>query len=412
MLYERYLRQYATQFRKTDRDMWNYEDGCVLIGLQALYNATGDEFYYDALKTFTDRYIAEDGSIRKYNMAEYNLDYIPAGCVLFSLYARTRQQRYRIPIETLQTQLRRQPRTSVGSFWHKGIYPNQVWLDGLYMGLPYYALYESTFGDGAHFEDILLQFRNARKYLRDETTGLYYHAWNETRDVFWADPETGRSPNFWSRAIGWFLMAMADVYALLPPDHTAQRAELAALWREAIDAMLQWQDPDSGLFYQLPALPNEPGNYLETSGSLMVAYSLLKGARLGVLAGERYRRLGEQIMVGIELRQFSVHGGQVQLGGMCKGAGLGPAGNLRRNGTVAYYLSEDVVADEQKGVGVCMMAYAEYLLARKAGVLAADFPRVEIFTKEYDPILPDDPKFAAFTQARRTADKVLVAQRG
>ena len=400
MLYERYLRAYAEQFRKTDRNMWNYEDGCVLIGLRAMYQATGDNFYLNALRSFTDRYIEVDGNIRNYVAAEYNLDYIPAGCVLYTLYDKTCEPRYRKAIETLEEQLRHQPRTPCGSFWHKAIYPNQVWLDGLYMGLPFHANYAIRFGDESALDDIMLQFRNARKYLYDEKTGLYYHAWNETKDVFWADPKTGLSPNFWTRAIGWYLMALADIYGMIPDNRTDLIDEMAALWKEAIDGMLRWQEKDSGLFYQLPALPNEKRNYLETSGSLMVAYSLLKGARLDVLTEPEYRAAGEKILVGIELRKFTVHDGKVELHGICKGAGLGPTGNLRRNGTVDYYLSEYVVHDEQKGVGVCMMAYAEYLQAKQAGALTDDFPKVEIFNKEYDPIMPGDPAFIAFEKDR------------
>ena len=400
MLYERYLRAYAEQFRKTDRNMWNYEDGCVLIGLRAMYQATGDNFYLNALRSFTDRYIEVDGNIRNYVAAEYNLDYIPAGCVLYTLYDKTCEPRYRKAIETLEEQLRHQPRTPCGSFWHKAIYPNQVWLDGLYMGLPFHANYAIRFGDESALDDIMLQFRNARKYLYDEKTGLYYHAWNETKDVFWADPKTGLSPNFWTRAIGWYLMALADIYGMIPDNRTDLIDEMAALWKEAIDGMLRWQEKDSGLFYQLPALPNEKRNYLETSGSLMVAYSLLKGARLDVLTEPEYRAAGEKILVGIELRKFTVHDGKVELHGICKGAGLGPTGNLRRNGIVDYYLSEDVVHDEQKGVGVCMMAYAEYLQAKQAGALTDDFPKVEIFNKEYDPIMPGDPAFIAFEKDR------------
>ena len=400
MLYERYLRAYAEQFRKTDRNMWNYEDGCVLIGLRAMYQATGDNFYLNALRSFTDRYIEVDGNIRNYVAAEYNLDYIPAGCVLYTLYDKTCEPRYRKAIETLEEQLRHQPRTPCGSFWHKAIYPNQVWLDGLYMGLPFHANYAIRFGDESALDDIMLQFRNARKYLYDEKTGLYYHAWNETKDVFWADPKTGLSPNFWTRAIGWYLMALADIYGMIPDNRTDLIDEMAALWKEAIDGMLRWQEKDSGLFYQLPALPNEKRNYLETSGSLMVAYSLLKGARLDVLTEPEYRAAGEKILVGIELRKFTVHDGKVELHGICKGAGLGPTGNVHRNGTVDYYLSEDVVHDEQKGVGVCMMAYAEYLQAKQAGALTDDFPKVEIFNKGYDPIMPGDPAFIAFEKDR------------
>lgn len=152
MLYERYLRAYAEQFRKTDRNMWNYEDSCVLIGLCALYRATEDEQFFRSLREFTDRYIEQDGTIRHYAAEEYNLDYIPAGRVLFTLYEKMKEPRYRKAIENLEEQLRHQPRTKCGSFWHKGIYPNQVWLDGLYMGLLFHTEYALKFGDAATLE--------------------------------------------------------------------------------------------------------------------------------------------------------------------------------------------------------------------------------------------------------------------
>ena len=214
MLMEFYLEQYARVFARTDRDIWNYEDGCVLIGLNALWEATGDGRYFDAIRMFMDRYIGEDGAIRLYRQEDYNLDFIPSGRVLFPLYEKTGRQAYRQAAEALMEQLRRQPRTKAGSFWHKAIYPNQVWLDGLYMGLPFYAMYQQRFGSG-DLSDIVLQFTNARKTLYDEKARLYRHAYCETRDIFWCDKETGLSPNFWTRSIGWFLMAFADVYELL-----------------------------------------------------------------------------------------------------------------------------------------------------------------------------------------------------
>lgn len=405
MVYDSYFKGYIERFRETDRGMWNYEDGCVLIGLQALYRATGERVCFDTIKQFMERFIEPDGTIRNYNLEDYNIDSVPAGLVLFDLYHETGEMRYRKAIETLEKQLINQPRTQSGSFWHKKIYPYQVWLDGLYMGLPYYTAYERSYGDGSRYEDVLTQFRNARKTLYDTEKHLYYHAWNETRDIFWADRKTGRSANFWTRSIGWFLMALADVYDLLPKSRAAQRAELAALWREAIDGVLEYRDPDSGLFYQVTDMPDVEGNYLETSGSLMVAYSLLKGARLGVLSGESYMRAGEDILFGIAVRKFEFHGGRLMLGGICKGAGLGPDGNYRRDGSVAYYLSEDVVYDEQKGFGVCMMAYAEYLRLRAAGRLAPACPEVGIFNKGYDPIMPDE--IAALDEAKLAAGQAV-----
>ena len=386
MLIEHYIDAYAKAFGKSDRDLWNYEDGCVLIGLDALFQALGDEKYFDALRMFIDRYIDERGNIRLYNKEDYNIDFIPSGRVLFLLYKRTGLAKYRNALEHLMDQIRHQPRTEAGSFWHKKIYPYQVWLDGLYMGLPFYAMYETQFGDPSHLADIVQQFVNARNTLYDEEKHLYYHAYAEKRDIFWCDPVTGLSPNFWTRSIGWHLMAFADVYELLESDE--QRGTILDLWKEAMAGMLACRDKKTGLFYQLPALPDEPGNYLETSGSLMVAYSLMKGARLGVWEDESYARIGEEILMGIEAHMFRLENGTLHLGGMCKGAGLGPAGNMRRNGSVAYYLSEEVVEDEQKGVGVLMMAYAEYLRLRASG--CAKGPNVELFLKQYDPIMPEE----------------------
>ena len=385
MLMEYYLEKYAQVFARTDRDIWNYEDGCVLIGLNALWEATGDEGYFAAMKAFIDRYIDEQGNIRLYRMEDYNLDFIPSGRVLFPLYEKTSREAYRQAAGALMEQLRRQPRTKAGSFWHKAIYPNQVWLDGLYMGLPFYALYQRRFGSG-DLSDIVLQFTNARKTLYDEEARLYRHAYCETRDIFWCDRETGLSPNFWTRSIGWFLMAFADVYGLLTDE--GQKQTMAALWKEAMDGMLERLDEESNMFLQLPALPDEPGNYPETSGTLMAAYSLMKGARLGVWPDQSYARKGVEILLAVEAAQFRMQDGGLHLGGICKGAGLGPDGNYRRDGSAAYYLSEEVVEDEQKGVGVCMMAYAEYLKLR--AVCPEAGPEVSLFLKKYDPIMPDE----------------------
>ena len=391
MIFGDYARVYAKMFRELHRDIWNYEDGCVLIGLNELYDATRDSYYFDIVQDFIDRYIQADGSILNYSQEAYNLDFIPSGRVLFPLYEKTGQEKYRLAIETLMEQIRNQPRTENGSFWHKGIYPYQVWLDGLYMGLPFYMMYENTFGEGKRYDDIVLQFVNVRKYLFDEQDKLHYHAWNETKDIFWADKETGLSPNYWTRAIGWHLMALADVYGLLPATQQQHRETMSGLFVEAMDGMLAQQDKESGLFYQLTALPQEPGNYLETSGSLMIAYALLKGIRLGVLKAAHYRAAAEKMMLGIETRMFTQEGHKLSLQGMCKGAGLGPAGNLKRDGSVAYYLSEDIVADEQKGAGVSMMAYAQQLMLAKVQPYAPEEVfTVAIYEQLYGAIMPDE----------------------
>lgn len=366
MVFERYIRNYLHEFNLLDRKCWNYEDGCVLIGAQYLYEATGDEFYFESIKNFIDRYVKEDG-IMYYDPEEYNIDRIPSGRVLFMLYEKTGIRKYKDAAELLMSQLEKQPRTESGSFWHKKIYPYQIWLDGLYMGLPFYMMYENTFGidKDRTCDDVMHQFRNVRKFLYDEKEKLYYHAYDEKKEIFWADKETGLSQNFWSRAIGWYLMALADCRSLMPADKTDYISELDALLKEAIDGMLEHQDKESGLFYQLTALPNEERNYLETSSSCMVAYAILKGCRLGVF-DDSYRAKGEEILIALETRMFSIKNGKLELGGMCVGAGLGPAGNLHRDGSVAYYLKEPVVHDEQKGAGAAFMAYSEWLKLDKS----------------------------------------------
>lgn len=393
MIFEKYIDEYTDAFDRTDRNMWNYEDGCVLIGLLSMYMATDNEKYFDVVSRFADKYVAPDGTIRLYNCSEYNLDFIPSGRIFFPLYERTHDKKYKAAADILMNQLRHQPRTKTGSFWHKGIYPNQVWLDGLYMGLPFYLEYENMFGNGENYHDIIMQFENVRKYLYDENSQLYYHAWNESRDVFWADKETGRSPNFWTRAIGWYLMALADIYEKLPDQEVQYKEKVRALWIEAINGVLLWQDKESGLFYQLTTLAEHKGNYLETSGSLMVAYSLLKGVNLGVFAEDKYIQAGLKILLSVEKRMFTFSHGKLSLGGICKGAGLGPDGNYRRNGSIDYYLSEKVVCDEQKGVGVCMMAYAQWLKLKELHYCKTlGYPFVEIFNERYDPIMPNEIK--------------------
>lgn len=385
MVYERYFRDYINEFNKLDRQFWNYEDGCVLIGAEALYKATKDPYYFESIKGFIDRYLHEDGSIQYYDQEDYNIDSIPSGRVFYLLYEQTGEERYKRAIETLMEQLRNHPRTESGSFWHKKIYPNQIWLDGLYMGLPYYLLYERNFNQGKGYSDIVNQFQNARSFLYDENMHLYYHAYDEKKEIFWADKETGLSPNFWSRALGWYLMALADCYEIMPEEETKYREVLAALLLEVVDGVLRYQDEESGLFYQLTALPKAEGNYLETSASVMIAYSVLKGVRLGILPEKVYRPKGEEILMAVELQMFCLSSGKLKLTGMCKGAGLGPADNPRRNGTVEYYLAEEVVSDEQKGCGAAMMAYSEWLRLKNEGrVQPLGYPEVEIYNSGYE----------------------------
>ncbi len=356
---ELYINQYIRQFQNLKREFWNYEDGCMLTALQTMYHATQDETYVKVMQDFLEQYILEDGTIRWYDEAEYSLDKIPSGRALIFLYQHTGMEKYKLAADRLRAQLDHQPRTDSGSFWHKNIYPYQIWLDGLYMAGPFYLLYEREFHEGKGFADILHQFENTRKFLYSEEYGTYIHVYDEKRIQPWADKKTGKSPNFWSRAIGWYLMALADCCELMPQEETG-RSYLVTLWKEAVDGMLRYQDKESGLFFQLTVLRDTGGNYLETSSSAMVAYSLLKGVKLGVF-GLEYFEMATRILCALADQKLNIRDGRIHLDGICAGAGLGPANRPQRDGTVRYYLSEAVVSDEQKGVAAFIMAYGQWL---------------------------------------------------
>lgn len=363
---EKYISNVLGTFPKHG-NTWKYEDGCILMGCVQLYRATGKEHYRQFVVDYMEEFIAEDGIIKGYDPGTYNLDNINSGKALFYVYEWTGSEKYRKAIEVLMEQVRRQPRTVSGSFWHKAIYPNQVWLDGLYMALPFYMMYETKFNQMENYSDIIGQFKGARKYLFDERTGLYYHGCDESKKVFWADKKTGKSKNFWIRALGWYLMALVDVMGEMKETVFEQYIQLEELLREAVHGILKYQESDSKMFYQVIDHPEVPDNYLETSGSLMVGYAILKGCALGALLKEKYQETGEAIIEAVLNNRLVEIDGSLKLTGICSVAGLGPEGDTRRDGSIEYYLSEPVVSDDRKGMGVLMMASAlrENLLGSK-----------------------------------------------
>ncbi|MBR3503093.1 MAG: glycoside hydrolase family 88 protein [Clostridia bacterium] len=335
---------------------WNYIDGCMITALLSLAEITGEARYFDFSERFIDAFVNEDGTIRTYDPEKRTLDDINEGRVLFDLYDKTGKEKYRRAADYLMARLREQPRTAEGSFWHKKIYPNQVWLDGVYMAQPFAALYEKRFGAG-DYGDILNQVRVVRDRMRDPRTGLYYHGYDQSRAAFWADKETGLSKNFWLRAIGWFSVALADLVEILPEG--AARDELAAVFRGLMESAARCADRETGLYWQVVDKAGEPGNYLETSGSSMLAYAMLKGARLGVLP-EEYAAKGQKTFDGIVKKYLSFdEDGRLELGGICLVAGLGPEDNRRRDGSYAYYISEPVVKNDAKGVAPLLLCYTE-----------------------------------------------------
>lgn len=338
---------------------WNYIDGCMILALLEIYQTTGEEKYYEFANAFIDHRVRGDGSISGYSVDEYNLDNVNAGKTLFALYDINGKEKYRRAIDLIYSQVQTQPRTAEGNFWHKKIYPNQVWLDGMYMAQPFYMEYETRFNGKKNYEDIFGQFHNVIEHMRDPETGLYYHGYDASRTVFWCDKETGLSQNFWLRALGWYSMALLDTLDKCEVCRECEKEYeyLKQAFVDLTDSMLKLQD-ESGLWYQLPALGGKEPNYLETSGSAIMAYSLLKGVRLGFLP-ENYRVYGLKAFRGICNAYLKEKNGQLSLGGICLVAGLGPADNPRRDGSFAYYVSEPVVEDDAKGVGPLLLAYTE-----------------------------------------------------
>lgn len=342
---------------------WNYIDGCMMIALLNLHRITGDQKYYDFAENFLDYYVREDGSLLGYKEADYNLDNICEGRVLFDVYRSSGKEKYRRAIDTLYGQLQRQPRTPEGNFWHKAIYPNQVWLDGLYMAQVFYARYTTECDDCRGYEDIRRQFRNVRAHMYDPATGLYRHGYDASLSAFWAGPD-GCSRNPWLRSLGWFSAALIDVTAEIAPGHEDFRSDMVSIARELAKNLLPYIDADSGMLWQVPNQVGREGNYPETSGSAMVAYFYLKGARLGIL-DRFYARVGADIFQSICRRYLTETDGKLNLGGICLVAGLGPENNRRRDGSYAYYISEPVVENDAKGLAPFLMCYTELLLSDK-----------------------------------------------
>lgn len=346
--------------RQGKKPHWNYIDGCMITALMEISAIKNDERYFEFAERFIDYYVREDGSILGYSIDKYNLDDINEGRVLFELYERTGKEKYRLAIEKHKEHLDTQPRTELGSFWHKLIYPNQVWLDGIYMAQVFSTLY-AKHSDG-DYSDPVMQIKNVRRYMKDAKSGLYYHGFDCTRSMFWADKKTGLSKNFWLRSIGWFAVAMVDIIDIM--GENADK-ELIEIFRDLMESMIKYRDEGSKMYCQVVNLPDKEGNYLETSGSSMIAYAMMKGARIGVI-DKQFSTLGKETFDGICERYLGFDDeGNLSLGGICLVAGLGPENNLRRDGSYEYYISEPVVENDAKGVAPFILCYTEVLGGRK-----------------------------------------------
>jgi len=317
---------------------------------------TGQQKYYGYIERNMDEFVTQDGEIGTYRLEEYSLDQINQGKLLFLLYEATGDERYKKAARLLREQLRTHPRTTEGGFWHKQIYPHQMWLDGIYMAAPFYAEFARRFDEPEGFDDVARQIILIEKHTRDPRTGLLFHGWDESKRQKWADHESGCSPSFWARAIGWYAMAIPDVLDHFPMNHP-QRDKLLAIFRTTVAAIARVQDPASGMWYQVLDQGDRVGNYLESSASCMFVYAIAKGVRNGYL-DEEALAVARRGYEGI-LKQFVEvdEQGLVNLNGICSVGGLG--GTPYRDGSFAYYVSEEVVSNEYKGVGAFILASVE-----------------------------------------------------
>jgi unsaturated rhamnogalacturonyl hydrolase len=334
---------------------WTYEQGVVLKGIEGLWKKTKDKKYFDYIQKSMDLFVQEDGSIRTYKPDEYNIDHVNCGRNLLFLYKQTKQEKYLKAVRSLRNQLRTHPRIAEGGFWHKKIYPYQMWLDGLYMGEPFYAEYAATFREDTAFNDIAHQFIIMEKHARNAKTGLLYHGYDESRQQKWADKKTGLSPHVWARAMGWYGMGLVDALEWFPKNNKKRSYLIGILNRFAV-AVTRYQDAKSGLWWDIMDLPGKEKNYLEASASSMFVYALAKGVRLGYLP-KKYLPTAQKGYEGIIKEFIKTENGQVNLHGTVSVSGLG--GNPYRDGSYEYYMSEKVVVNDPKGVGAFLQASNE-----------------------------------------------------
>ncbi len=346
------------QFDHGKRLFFGYTQGLGACAMWEMWRYTGDKKYYDYVYQWGDTIISPEGRIHLYRPEDYNLDFINSGKILFDLYAATGQERFRMAIDTLMDkQMRRQLRTPEGGYWHKKRYTQQMWLDGLYMASPFLAEYGITFNEPQWIDEVIHQLTLVGKQTYDEKSGLFYHAWDASHQQAWADPETGRSPNFWGRSIGWYAMALVDDLDFIPATHP-RRAEVLDLVNKLAEGMLRWQDKETALWYQVVDKGHLEGNYLESSVSSMMMYFYAKACNKGYLPRETYWPVANRILDGlIEHRIVENEDGTITLTKCCAVSGLG--GNPYRDGSYEYYINERIRDNDGKATGPFILGCIE-----------------------------------------------------
>lgn len=341
----------------SSKPKWGYCQGLVTLADLQLWKATGDVKFYAYAKAYADTMIDEKGIIRGYKMLDFNIDKINSGKILFPLYEETNDERYKIAMDTLRQQMREHPRTTEGGFWHKKRYTSQMWLDGLYMGVPFLAQYAKVYNEDSLFDDIALQIKLIHKHLLDDKNGLYRHGWDESREMAWADSITGLSKNVWGRGMGWYAMSLVDVLEFFP-ENNANRDSIVAIVKHMAKAIETYQDDSTGLWYQVVDKGNMEGNYVESSASTMFVYFLFKALNQNTIDAS-YIEVAEKGYNGI-LEHFITENqdGTINIEQACAGAGLG--GKPFRSGTYNYYIEETIRANDPKSVGPFIMLCLEY----------------------------------------------------
>ncbi len=338
------------------RDKPKYEYDYAFLG-SAIDKLGGiDKKYSDFMQSYIDYFVGDGGGIKGYKLTDYNIDRVRPGLNMIELYKRTGEEKYKIAIETLISQMKEQPRTRSKGYWHKKVYPWQMWLDGLYMASPFMASYAALFNQSEWFDEAAFQLQEAYRNTLDPNTGLVYHAWDESREQRWCNPETGQSKHFWSRGTGWYIMALVDVLEFLPEDHP-ERERLISILNDLSSALLKIQDKETRLWYQVLDQGMREGNYLEASGSAMIIYAFAKGAKKGYLP-DKFLTLAKQGFDGLidKLIEIGDDGFPI-VKNTCGACGLG--GNPYREGDYNYYISEKRVDSDQKGVAPVILAAIE-----------------------------------------------------
>lgn len=364
-MYNHYAKWFADSEMKRFPEAWQLDHGKRLffgyaqgVGCCAMLNmwhATGDSKFYDYVAEWADTVVYDDGNIHLYDMSTYNIDYINSGKTLFDIYKQTGNEKYKKAMDLLVEQMRHHPRTLEGGYWHKLRYQHQIWLDGLYMGSPFLARYGLEFNQPEWIDEAVMQFTICHKRTHDANTGLYHHAWDESKSQRWANKETGHSPNFWGRSIGWWFMAMVDVLDFIPAEHEG-RERIIGYIQGLADALPKYQDED-GLWYQVVDMREREGNYPEASVTTQCMYAYAKAVNKGYI-DEKYRSIAIKAFNGLKKELLKeLPDGTLSLTRCCQVGGLG--GNPYRDGSFEYYIGEKIRDNDAKATGPLIMGLLE-----------------------------------------------------